>query len=193
MRAMRRPRIVKGALAAVALMLGSTTALLLAGGSTAQPSRSQQLFRKTLLDDPKTTSGVKRLLREGGFVAPAIEFGDVTGDARSDAVVLVDSGGAAGAVALYVFSTHGRAADSALRTVYRSQGLYRAQAEISAGTLILRVPRFAEGDDLCCPAKVVERVYAWSSSAKTLKLRSTREVDGPTGTAATTTTATTPG
>jgi len=167
--------------ALAALTLGSVTALLLSGGSTAKPSKSQQLFHKTLLDDARTTAGVKRLLREGGFVAPAIEFGDVTGDERSDAVVLVDSGGAGGAVALYVFSTHGKAADSDLRAVYRSQSLYRASAEISAGTLILRVPRFAEGDDLCCPAKVVERVYAWSAAAKTLKLRSTRELGGPDG------------
>lgn len=174
--------------ALAALTLGSVTALLLSGGSTAQPSKSQQLFRKTLLDDAKTTSGVKRLLREGGFVAPAIEFGDVTGDERSDAVVLVDSGGAGGAVALYVFSTHGKAADSALRAVYRSQSLYRASAEISAGTLILRAPRFAEGDDLCCPAKVIERVYAWSAAAKTLKPRRTRVLDGPTGASATRTT-----
>jgi hypothetical protein len=189
MRAMRRPRLVLAALPAVAL--GVATALLLAGGSTAKPSKSQELFRKTLLADEKTTSGVKRLLREGGFVAPDMQFGDVTGDDRSDAVVLVDSGGAAGAVALYVFSTHGKPADSALRAVYRSQSLYRASAEISAGTLILRVPRYEKGDDLCCPAHEVQRVYAWSSSAKTLKLRSKQERTGPTGTSDTTTPAST--
>ena len=186
MRPLRRPRaVIAGALA---LALGVATALLLAGGSTAQQSRFQGLFRKTLLADAKTTSAVRKLLREGGFVAPAMQFGDLTGDERSDAVVLVESGGAAGAVALYVFSTHGRAADSALRAVYRSQSLYRASAEISADTLIVRAPRFARGDDLCCPAKEVERVYAWSASAKTLKLRSTRERSGPTGAPATTTT-----
>jgi hypothetical protein len=181
---MRRRRIVHAALAA--LVLVSTGALLVAAGSTAQPSKSQQLFRKTLLDDAKTTPAIKRLLRErGGFVAPEIEFADLTGDARSDAVVLVDTGGAAGAVALYVFSTHGRAADSALRAVYRSQQLYRASAEVSDGTLILRTPRFLEGDDVCCPGKVVERVYAWNRDAKTLKQRSTRELPGPEGTTTT--------
>lgn len=184
---MGRLRIVPAAL--TALTLGTTAALLLSGGSTAQPSKSQQLFRKMLLDDAKTTSGIKRILRDGGFVAPEIEFGDVTGDARSDAVVLVDSAGAAGAIALYVFSTHGKAADSALRAVYRSQSLYRASAQISAGTLLVQKPRYAEGDDLCCPAKVVERVYAWNAAAKTLKLRSTQERDGPAGTITTATTA----
>jgi hypothetical protein len=175
---MRRHRIVLAALAALALTTAG--ALVAVGGSQAKPSASQQLFRTTLLGDAKTTSGVKALLRDrGGFVSPAIEFADVTGDSRSDAVVLVDTGGAAGSVALYVFSTHGKAADSPLRAVYRSQQLYRASAQVSAGTLVLRTPKFASGDDLCCPAKVVERVYAWSDSAKTLKQRSMRELPGP--------------
>jgi hypothetical protein len=186
---MRRHRIVAAALAALAL--ASVGALALVGGSSAQPTKSQQLFRKTLLEDAKTTTAIKRLLRDrGGFVAPELEFADVTGDARSDAVVLVDTGGAAGAVALYVFSTHGRAADSALRAVYRSQQLYRASATVSAGTLVLRTPRFVEGDDLCCPSKIVERVYAYNRDAKTLKQRSTQELPGPAGA---TTTTTTPG
>jgi hypothetical protein len=184
MRAMRRQRTVHAALAAVALITAG--ALVVVGFSQAKPSASQQLFRTTLLADAKTTSGVKALLRDrGGFVAPEIEFADLTGDARSDAVVLVDTGGAAGAVALYVFSTHGRAADSALRAVYRSQQLYRASAEVSDGTLILRTPRFLEGDDVCCPGKIVERVYAWNRDAKTLKQRSTRELPGPEGTTTT--------
>src|SRR4051794_14841532 len=181
---MRRHRTVFAALAALAL--AATAALLAVGGSQAKPSASQQLFRATLLEDAKTTSAIKALLRErGGFVAPEIEFADLTGDERSDAVVLVDSGGAAGAVALYVFSTHGKAADSPLRVVYRSQQLYRASAEISAATIILRTPRFADGDDLCCPAKIRERVYAWSDEATTLKQRSSEDVPGPTGTTTT--------
>ena len=180
---MRRHRIPA---ALVALALASVAALLLVGGSPAQPSKSQQLFRKTLLDDAKTTPAIKRLLREdGGFVAPEIEFADLTGDGRSDAIVLVDTGGAAGAVALYVFSTRGKDADSALRAVYRSQQLYRASASISGDALILRTPRFVEGDDLCCPAKLVERVYAWSDDTRTLRQRSNQELPGPAGTTTT--------
>jgi hypothetical protein len=183
---MRRYRTVPVALAALALT--TAAALLAVGGSQAKLSASQQLFRTTLLDDAKTTSGIKALLRDrGGFVAPEIEFADLTGDSRSDAVVLVDTGGAAGAVALYVFSTDGKAADSPLRAVYRSQQLYRASAKVDAATLVLTTPRFREGDDLCCPAKVVERVYAWSDSAKTLKQRSSSEKPGPAGTTTTTT------
>lgn len=186
---MRRHRIVPAVLAALAL--SATGAIVLISGSQAKQSASQQLFRKTLLDDAKTTSGIKALLRDrGGFVSPDITFADLTGDGRSDAVVLVDTGGAAGDVAMYVFSTNGKAADSPLRAVYRSQQLYRASVTVDGATLTLRTPRYGEGDDLCCPSKVVERVYAWSDTANTLKQRSSQEVPGPIGTA--TTPATTP-
>jgi hypothetical protein len=178
MRAMRRRGIAFSLLAA--LIFVSAAALLPAGRTSAAPSKSQTLFRKTLLADDKTRTAIKNLLRDGGgIVAPDITFADLTGDGRSDAVVLVDSGGVAGAVALYVFSTDGEAEDSELRAVYRSQRLYRASTEVADATLIVRTPRFVEGDDVCCPAKVVKRVYSWSAANKTLVLRSSDEVDRP--------------
>lgn len=177
MRAMRRPRTILCALAALVLTTAAT--LIASGGSSAAPTKSQELFKKTLLADDATTAAVMELLSDrGGFVAPEITFADLTGDGRSDAIVLVDSGGVAGAVALYVFSTDGEAQDSDLRAVYRSQRLYRASIEVADATLIIRTPRFVEGDDVCCPAKVVQRVYAWSAGNKTLRLRSSEEIDG---------------
>ena len=176
---MRRSRTVATLVAALALAL--VVALLSSGGSSAAPTKSQALFKKTLLADAKTTSAIKDLLGAGGgIVAPDITFADVTRDGRSDAVVLVDTGGVGGAVALYVFSTHGEAQESDLRAIYRSQRLYRADVEVADATLIIRTPRFVEGDDVCCPAKVVRRVYAWSDGNKTLRLRSSEEIDRPT-------------
>jgi hypothetical protein len=172
---MRRHRLT---FAAVALAAGAL--LVASAASPAAPSRSQTLFRKTLLDDPKTSAAIKRLLRDGGgFVAPEIEFADVTGDGRSDAVVLVESGGVAGAVALYVLSTHGERAGSDLRAVFRSQRLYRATAQVSGGTLTIRTPRFSRGDDVCCPERVTDRVYVWSAGAKAMVRRSSRTFDAP--------------
>jgi hypothetical protein len=177
---MRRHRTAVSVLTAVAL--AGAAVLLCTVGSSAAPTRSQALFEKTLLSDAKTAADIKDLLRDGGgFVAPDITFADLTGDGRSDAVVLVDTGGVAGAVALYVFSTQGEAEDADLRVIYRSQRLYRASIEVADGALILRTPRFAEGDDVCCPAKLVERTYTWSEGANTLRRRSSPEVPGPTG------------
>lgn len=177
---MRRPRTLLAVLGGTVVAVGG--ALLVAGGSSAAPTKSQALFEKTLLADAKTTSDVKRLLREGGaFVAPDITFEDLTRDGRSDAIVLVDSGGIAGAVALYVLSTDGESARSGLRVVYRSQRLYRATTEVADGILLLRTPRFAEGDDVCCPAKILQRTYAWSDRSATLRQRRSQELPGPAG------------
>ncbi len=178
---MRRHRILPAALSVLALTAG--TVLVTSGGSSAAPSKSQELFRKTLLDDPRTTSAIKRLLTDGGgFVAPDTAFADLTGDGRSDALVLVETGGVAGAVALYLFSTDGKAADSPLRAVYRSQRLYRATVEAAGAVLKLRTPKFAPGDDVCCPARITQREYTWSASAKTLTRQGSLEFDGPTTT-----------
>lgn len=179
MHAMRRRRLLLAVLLTPLLAAGAAL-VLSAGSSSAEQSKSQALFRKTLLDDPKTTSSVKALLTGGGgFVAPDIVFADVTGDGRSDALVLVESGGAAGAVAFYVFSTDGRAADSPLRAVFRSQRLYRATVEPEGTTVKLRTPKYAKGDEVCCPAKITQKEYAWSASAKALQHQDTIAFDGP--------------
>jgi hypothetical protein len=179
MRAMRRHRFHAAAL--VTLALTATAMFLVSGRSQAAPTKSQQFFKKTLLDDPKTSAAVKELLSQrGGFVAPEIGFSDLTGDGRSDAVVLVETGGVAGAVALYVFSTDGQPAASDLRAVYRSQRLYRASVRASGENLTVRTPRYGAGDDICCPVRIVERVYTWSATAQTMRQRSSREVPGPT-------------
>src|SRR5215204_1538333 len=60
-------------------------------------------------------------------------------DKRADAVVMIATGGAAGNVAVYVFSTEGLDEDADLRAVYRGEGLYRAQATVpSTGLLLIR-------------------------------------------------------
>jgi hypothetical protein len=177
---MRRTRTLFAALAALSLATAVTQ--LTTNGSSAAPTKSQALFKKTLLADGKTTTAIKQLLsRGGGFVAPNITFGDLTGDNRSDAVVLVETGGVAGAVALFVLSTDGESAESDLRAVYRSQRLYRASAEVVDATLIVRTPRYVEGDDVCCPAKIVQRTYVWSPGAMTLRQRNSEEFPGPAG------------
>src|SRR5256885_2512865 len=83
--------------------------LLFGARATAQetPAQSpQELFRDVLLKDANTTNGVKRLLRtNAGFVSPTPVFADLTGDGKSDAVVTVENGGAAGAMAAYVLTT----------------------------------------------------------------------------------------
>jgi hypothetical protein len=165
--AMRRARL---------LILPLAAALLTAGAvAQADPTPSQTVFTKKLLDDAKTSAGVKRMLTDKtAIVDPRSGFLDVTGDGRQDALILVSTGGAAGAVALYVFSTHGQPAtgtedQTSLKVVFRLQSLYGASLRISGTTLSVLEPRYAKGDDLCCPAKLRERDYQFDAKALTFR------------------------
>ena len=97
-----------------------------------------------------------------GFVEPHPVFADVTGDGKADALVRVLTGGAAGAVAVYVLSTDGTTSSN-LRVVMRNQRLYRATVKVNdAHNLVVRVPVYAAGDTLCCPSRARDRTYAWN-------------------------------
>lgn len=181
-----------------AVVAGSVAAVLgFAGVAGAEPSQSQAFFTKALLDDHGTSPGVKRLLsRRTGLVDPRSGFLDVTGDGRQDALVLVTTGGAAGTVALYVFSSHGQdpgGAQTSLKIVFRLQSLYRATFRISGQTLSVLEPRWSAGDDLCCPAKLRERDYQFNAARRTFVRRGDQDVPftvtPPSGTTPGTTTA----
>lgn len=156
------------------LLIALVFALTLPISGAAKPSASQSFFREALLEDSRTASGVKRLLRaNAGIVDPRSGFADVTGDGRSDALVLVTTNGAGGTVALYVFSTHGQRTDgereAQLRVVYRNQSLYRATLKLTGSTITVLEPVWSSGDDLCCPARRRERDYTWNESARTFR------------------------
>ena len=145
-------------------------ALLLVLAAPATAPEPQALFKKKLLADGKTSADVKSMLRSGrGFVEPSPVFADVTGDNKSDALVRVMTGGAAGAVAVYVLSTDGTTG-SDLKVVMRNQRLYRATLRVnSAHNLVVREPVYAAGDTLCCPSRARDRTYAWNAKAKQLR------------------------
>src|SRR4051794_20565949 len=150
--------------------------------SLAEPTPSQTVFTQKLMDDGATSAGIKRMLQsKQAIVDPRSGFVDVTGDGRQDALVLVSTGGAAGAVALYVFSTHGQAAggggdQTSLKVVFRLQALDDASLRISGTTLSVLEPRWSKGDDLCCPAKLRERDYAFDAKALTFRRAGDKDI-----------------
>jgi hypothetical protein len=154
-------------------------ACLLAGvpaSAQDQTQTPQALFKKILLADPKLASGVKRLLdSNAGFVSPSPVFADLTGDGKSDAVVTVDNGGAAGVVAVYVLTAEGSAKGD-LHVALRNQSLYQGRARVSGTTLTIAEPLWSRGDDICCPRKAAERDYAWDAAKKAFTRRATRTV-----------------
>ena len=77
------------------------------------------------------------------------------------AVVRVDSGGSAGHIALYFFSS---ATSNDLQIVYRNQDLYRADARVNPGpTLVYSVPQYAAG---ILTYHWPQCIGSWSSFAK---------------------------
>ena len=161
--------------AAAALAAG--LALAVPATAHAEQSATQRFFSQRLQADPGTSKEIKDLLRTGqGFVDRTVTFKDLTGDERADAVVRVQSGGALGAVAVYVFSTDTGEKGSGLRVVFRSQELRRAQTRIRDGVLRYRSARPEPGDELCCPAKVAETRLRWRDRQHRLTVAERREI-----------------
>lgn len=155
------------AAAAVAAAIGIPPA-------SSEPTRSQSFFADRLLADARTSTATKRMLRDrSGFVDRSVAFRDLTGDGRDDAIVRVLTGGAAGAVAVYVFSTHGA---KELRAVHRSQRLLRASTAVREGVLSYRSATYAPGDPLCCPSKLVETELEWLRGERRFTVAERRDV-----------------
>jgi hypothetical protein len=166
--------MARGAAVAVAAAACCAALAATAGGQTATTGTPQALFTHQIETDRATASDVRGALRaHRAFVDADIAFADITGDQRQDAVVRVDSAGAAGTIAVYVFSAD---AATKLRAVYRNQHVYRAMIAVSGTTLLVSTPRWSAGDELCCPASLLERTLTWSARAKRLVVRSTRTV-----------------
>jgi hypothetical protein len=158
--------------------LGAGAAVLVPLASADQ-TQSQRFFRDKLLGDSATSQEVKDLLRSGGFVDRSVVFRDLTGDKKVDAIVRVQSGGAAGAVAVYVFSTDTGRNDKELRAVFRSKRLLRASTTVKDGLLTYRTARYAPGDELCCPDKMLETTLRWDRKERRLRVGERKEVDLP--------------
>ena len=162
-------------LAAAALAAGALVAPAAAYGQATPPEPTGPDFEAILLADAKVTAAVKGALRAGSAFAEPAAFGDLTADGTSDAVVLVTTPGAAGAVAAYVMSTHG-SEKGRLRVLYRSQSLYRAFVRVSRGALVVLTPAYSRGDDVCCPAARLERTYVYDRKAKAFRRTASRRV-----------------
>jgi threonine dehydrogenase-like Zn-dependent dehydrogenase len=149
-----------------ALACGLIAAAASVAPADGAPSRSQTFFRAQVLADNATTDEIVDLLRHGGgFVDRKITFNDLTGDGRQDAVVRVTSGGAAGIVGVYVFSTDGKKQSDALRVVFRRQALIRGKTSVSKHLLTYATRTYDAGDELCCPSSTAEYVVRWDKAA----------------------------
>ncbi len=145
--------------------------LLGAAPASAEKTASQRFFEQRLLADRLTSDAIQTLLQSGGgFVDRGVVFRDLTGDKRDDAVVRVHSGGAAGVVAVYVFSTANRKGGK-LKAVFRSENLMRASTRVLKGVLSYRTSRYEPGDELCCPARITQSTLAWNRRERRMRVK----------------------
>jgi hypothetical protein len=159
-----------GRVARVAALATMLAALWGAAPASAQKTQIQTFFESRLLADGLTSEPVKELLRSGdGFVDRGVVFRDLTGDKRDDAVVRVHSGGAAGVVAVYVFSTANRKGGR-LRAIFRSQRLMRASTRVLKGVASYRTSRYDPGDELCCPARITQSTLEWNADERRMRV-----------------------
>jgi hypothetical protein len=159
------------------LALAGALAAVAAAPAAAEQTPAQRFFAERLIADVKTAPAIKVLLQSGGgLVDRAPVFRDLTGDGRPDAVVRVHSGGAAGVVAVYVFSTDTGVAGAQLTPVFRAQSLRRAATRVRAGTLRYRDSRYAEGDDVCCPTRQVDTMLRWDARRHRFRVAVRRDV-----------------
>jgi hypothetical protein len=156
----------------LAAALSAPAATAAAQATPPAQTQAQALFESLIVKDARTTAGIRQLLQsDAGFVGAQPTFSDLTGDGRMDAVVQVRTPGAAGTVAVFVFSSDGTRSNR-LRAVFRSQALYRATARVDAGPRLTVVqPDWATGDRLCCTTATTERHYAWDARTHTLTRR----------------------
>ena len=81
----------------------------------------------------------------------------------------VQSGGAAGVVAVYVFSTANRK-NGKLKAIFRSQKLMRASTRVLRNEVSYRSARYAPGDELCCPAKLTQSTLEWDADTRKMRV-----------------------
>jgi lipopolysaccharide export LptBFGC system permease protein LptF len=153
-----------------AVLAAAILAALLEPGAAGSKDATQQFFEARLLADEQTSSQIKKLLQTGGgFVDKNVVFKDVTDDDRDDAILRVQSGGAGGAVAVYVFSTANRKSGK-LRAIFRSEKLLRASTRVLRNEVSYRTARYAPGDELCCPAQLTQSTLEWDPDERRMRV-----------------------
>jgi hypothetical protein len=161
----------------LAVIAGAAVCLAFAPPAGAEQTTTQRFFAERLLADSGTSDEIRDLLRSRqGFVERRVVFRDLTGDDKADAVVRVQSGGAAGAIALYVLSTDTGRRGSGLQVVFRSQELLQAETRIRDGVLRYRSSRPQPGDEVCCPSRVAETRLRWRERRHRFTVAERRDV-----------------
>ncbi|MDP6606004.1 MAG: hypothetical protein QF664_07100 [Dehalococcoidia bacterium] len=131
-------------------------------GATALPGAGAVSLREVDFASPAVAADLINRAGGGEVNVNRVVYEDLTGDGREEAVVVVESGGTAGdlAVAVYRLTPGG----AALVMFERLGG----RVEVRLGLVVTQEGVYADDDARCCPSRLRERAYGWRDSAFTL-------------------------
>jgi hypothetical protein len=139
--------------------------------STALPGAGATSLREVDFASPAVAAGLINRAGGGEVNANRIVYEDLTGDGREEAVVVVESGGTAGDLAVAVYRL---TAEGAALVLFERLG---GRVEVRLGLVVTQEGVYADDDARCCPSRLRERAYGWRDSAFTLI--SEQVVDNP--------------
>ena len=133
--------------------------------STSTPSPTVEAVSSLREVDVEALEFVAELisLAGGGEVhAERVHFEDLTGDGREEAVVVVESGGTAGDIAVAVYGLREGIPD---RLFFQPLS---GHVEVRVGLVVIQEGVYAAGEPRCCPSRLRESAYGWQGGAFTL-------------------------
>ena len=130
--------------------------------ATSTPSPTVETVRSLRDVDVEALEFVAPLisLAGGGEVhAERVHFEDLTGDGREEAVVVVESGGTAGDIAVAVYKLR-----EGIPELIFFQPL-SGHVEVRVGLVVIQEGVYAAGEPRCCPSRLRESAYGWRGGA----------------------------
>ena len=175
---------VGAALAVPGAALAATLALLLAGCGASDEAPAASVTPAAATPDSSLASLRDFDFASLDFVGPLIDragggevnaervhFEDLTGDGREEAVVVVESGGTAGDLAVAVY---GLAEGAPELLLFERLG---GHVEVRLGLIVIEEGVYEADDPQCCPSRLREIAYGWDGAA--FALASEQVVDNP--------------
>ena len=167
----RSNRLTSSVRLAAVLALALATVLVFAcssgdnGKTNATPTPADAAAIRTT--DFAAQPAVKTLLAQvGGELDPrAIEYTDLTGDGREEAVVPVSSGGTLGNLAYVVFTLRNGAPTVVLTRTIDKTSRSGLKMEMEDGRLVELVGEYGPEDPLCCPTYLRKTYFRWDGSS----------------------------
>jgi hypothetical protein len=107
----------------------------------------------------------------------AVQFADLTGDQRDEAIVPITSGGTLGNLGYVVLTMRSGSPVPVLTATRDRSSAGGIEMSVVDGKLVKTAARYGPNDPLCCPSTLIKTTYRWDGSA--LQVEREEEVQQP--------------